>query len=303
MMSDYLIIDAHIHTYQSPEIGLQAKEGDTHTDYCGTIEELLTIMEKAGISKAVMVNMTPVVDMRDAALSKLPEALSEEQRREAEREIDLRMIQRLERRNLWTCEVARENPCLVPFIGFDPIMSPELMRKEILDKVKNHGAKGIKFQGAVQRFYPYDRRLWPAYETAAELGLPVLFHSGGEEPQAQFALPKHFEEVASRFPQLTVVLAHLGWGFYPQSISLAESCPNVKFDCSAAIGVTEDEGGLSDEDLLSMIRKIGVQRVMFGSDYPWFDPIQGVQRLLKLDLTEEERRLIFSENAIRIYEI
>lgn len=51
------------------------------------------------------------------------------------------------------------------------------------------------------------------------------------------------------------------------------------------------------------LRMIGAQRVMFGSDYPWFDPIQGVQRLLKLDLTEEEKRLIFSENAIRIYEI
>ncbi|MFQ5924585.1 MAG: amidohydrolase family protein, partial [Dehalococcoidia bacterium] len=297
------IIDAHIHTYQSPEIGLQAKEGDTHTDYCGTIDELLNIMEKSGISKAVMMNMTPVAGMRDLALSQLPEALSEEQRREAETEIDLRMIQRLERRNLWTCEVARENPCLVPFIGLDPIMSPELMRKEILDKVRNQGAKGIKFQGAVQRFYPYDRRLWPAYETAAELGLPVLFHSGGMGPEAQFALPQHFEEVVSRFPQLTVVLAHLGWGFWQQSISLVQSCPNVNFDCCAVIAVTEDEGGLSDKDLLSMIREIGAQRVLFGSDYPWFDPVQGVQRLSRLDLTEEEKRLIFSENAIRIYEI
>lgn len=302
-MANYLIIDAHVHTYPSPEIGLQAKQGDTHSDHCGTIDELLPIMDKGDISKAVMVNMTPVADMRDAALANLPETLSEEQRQEAEREIDQRLIGRLERRNRWTCEVAKENPRLIPFIGLDPVMSPELMTEEILDKAQNHGAKGIKLQSAAQRFYPYDRRLWLAYETAAQLGLPVLFHSGGIEPLAQFALPKHFEEVASSFPQLTIVLAHLGWGYREQCISLAKSCPNVSFDCSGIIGMTEVEGGLSDEDLASMIREIGPQRVMFGSDYHWFDPIQSIERLLRLNLTEEEKRLILGQNALRIYKI
>ncbi len=45
-MTDYLIIDAHVHTYPAPEIGLQAKQGDTRSDYCGTIDELLPVMEK-----------------------------------------------------------------------------------------------------------------------------------------------------------------------------------------------------------------------------------------------------------------
>ena len=40
-MSEYLIIDAHVHTYQTREIGLQAKQGSTTTDYAGTIDELL----------------------------------------------------------------------------------------------------------------------------------------------------------------------------------------------------------------------------------------------------------------------
>lgn len=302
-MTDYLIIDAHTHTYPTPEIGLQAKQGDTHSDHCGTIDQLLSIMDRGQISKAVMVNMTPVADMKDAALARLPETLLEEKRREAEREIDLRLIARLERRNLWTCQVAKENPRLIPFIGLDPIMSPELMRNEIWDKVKSHGARGIKLQGAAQRFYPYDPRLWPAYETAVELSLPVVFHSGGMEPLSQFALPQHFAQVASTFPQLTVVLAHLGLGYWEQTVALAKSCPSVNFDCSAAISLAEAEGGLSDDDLVSMITEIGVERVMFGSDYHWFDPIQSVERLLRLDFSKEEKRLILSENAVRIYRI
>lgn len=302
-MTDYLIIDAHIHTYPTPEIGRQAKEGDTHSDYCGTIDELLPIMDKGQISKAVMVNMTPVADMKDAALAKLPETLSEEERQQAEKEVDLRLIGRLERRNLWTCQMAKENPRLIPFIGLDPIMSPKLMRSEILDKVKNHGAKGIKIQSAAQRFYPYDPRLWLAYETAAELGLPVVFHSGGVGSLSKFALPQLFAQVASAFPRLTIVLAHLGLGYWDQTIALAKSCPSVNFDCSAAIGITQAEGGLSDDDLVSMIREIGVERVMFGSDYHWFDPIQSVEHLLRLDFRRKEKRLILSENVARIYKI
>ncbi len=213
------------------------------------------------------------------------------------------LIARLQRRNLWTCQVAKENPRLIPFIGLDPIMSPELMRNEIVDKVKDHGAKGIKLQSAAQRFYPYDPRLRLAYETAVELSLPVLFHSGGMEPLSQFALPQHFAQVASTFPQLTIALAHLGLGYWDQTIALARSCPSVNFDCSAAIGITEAEGGLSDDALVSLIREIGVERVMFGSDYHWFDPIQSVERLLRLGLRKEEKRLILGENAVCIYRI
>lgn len=302
-MSDYLIIDAHVHTYPSPEIGLQAKQGHTHSSHCGTIEELVGIMEKGKIWRAVMANMTPVADMRDAALAMLPETLSAEQRRQAEREIEQNMIARLQRRNLWTCNMAQQNPCLVALIGLDPIMNPNLMGREIVDKVENQGAMGIKVQNAVQRFYPHDRRMWLAYETTAELGLPFLFHSGGVEPLAQFAEPRLFAEVAASFPGLTMVLAHLGMFYWKQAVELAKNYPNVNFDCSAAIGITEEEGGLSDEALTAMIREIGIDRVMFGSDYHWFDPISGIQRLLRLKLSDEERRLILGENARRVYKL
>ena len=75
-MTDYTIIDTHVHTYQTREIGLQAKQGSNVTDYAGTPDELLPLMERARISKAVMVNMLPVADMRDAALVNVPGELN-----------------------------------------------------------------------------------------------------------------------------------------------------------------------------------------------------------------------------------
>ncbi|MEE8345868.1 MAG: hypothetical protein V3S20_00840, partial [Dehalococcoidia bacterium] len=85
--SGFPVIDAHVHTYPSREIGRQAMTGTGKTDYGGTPEELLGLMGRGGIEKAVMVNMTPVADMRDAAIAKLPSDLSSARRAEAEDDI------------------------------------------------------------------------------------------------------------------------------------------------------------------------------------------------------------------------
>lgn len=302
-MAEYLVIDAHVHTHQSREVGLQAKQGSDRTDYAGTLDELLPVMKRAGISKAVMVNVLPVPNMRDAAIARLPKELPEAERQEALKEIDDRMLDRLERRNSWTCSLTKENPNLVPLINLDPLMDEGTMTAEILDKINNQGAKGIKLHPSIQHFFPNDRRLWPAYQTAQQLGLPIICHSGTFDTPIQYAEPNNFIEVLDSFPGLTLVMAHLGMGFFDEAISLARTYPDLRFDCCAVISNTEAEGGLSDADLTALIKKIGVERVMFGSDFPWYDPAIAMERLLRLDFSEQEKRLLLGENAIRIYKL
>lgn len=302
-MADYPVIDAHVHTYQTREIGLQAKQGSGTTDYAGTPDELHMVMERSGISQAVMVNMLPLSDMRDAALAKIPKELSRTERKEAEKEIDVRMLSRMERRNSWTCGLAKENNRLVPFINLDPLMDEGTMIAEIRDKVDNHGARGIKLHPASQRFLPNDHRIWPAYQMAQQLALPVIFHAGTFTGPIQYARPKHFTEVLDTFPDLTLVMAHLGMGYFDEVTSLAGKYRNLHFDCCAIIDHTEGEGGLSDAALIALIREIGVERVMFGSDFPWYDPATAIERLLRLDFSEQEKRLLLAENAVRIYKL
>jgi len=302
-MAEYLIIDAHVHTYQTREIGFQAKQGSNATDYAGTVDELLPIMKKAGISKSVMVNVLPVAEMHQAALNKLPKELSEAERAVAIKEIDDRMLGRLERRNSWTCSVSRENPNLIPFINLDPLMDEQAVSTEMRDKVDNQGAKGIKLHPGVQYFFPNDRRLWPIYQTAQELRLPIISHAGTFGTPVQYAQPKNFEEVLASFPDLTLVMAHLGMGFFEESTLLARTYPNLQFDCCAIIGHAESEGGISDTALTALIKEIGVERIMFGSDFPWLDPASSLERLLRLDFNEQEKRLLLAENAVRIYKL
>ncbi len=304
-MSEYRAIDAHLHTYATREIGRQAMMGTGSTDYGGTPDELLGIMERGGITHAVMVNMTPMADMLDAALKRLPDGLSESQRADEEASIVRGLIGRLQRRNEWTCSVGREHPQLIPFIGLDPCMSEAELLAEIETR-HAEGARGIKLHPAAQRFYPNDRRLWPVYARAQELGWPVIYHSGAFALGAgvvDFAALTHFPEVLESFPRMTVVFGHSGFGDWDASAELAAKYPNAMFDCCYVINGTEPNPSLKDDEAAAAIRKVGTDRMMFGSDYPWFDPALDAARIARLPLTDAEKRAVLYENAARVFTV
>ncbi|MGQ9572952.1 MAG: amidohydrolase family protein [Dehalococcoidia bacterium] len=300
-MPDYPIIDAHVHTYPRPDIGWQAQSGAGLSGHAGTIEEFLPLMREGNIAKAVMVNMTPVFEMRQAALAKLPPDLPPSRRAEAEEQIRLDLIARLQRRNAWTCAVARENPGLIAYLSLDPSMDGVTMVQEINERVKE-GAKGIKLHPANQRFFPNDGRLYPAYQKVEELGLPIIAHSGAaallEDPE-QHARPANFVDVLRNFPALTLVLAHMARGYLDETLEIMQTYPNVYLDTSGAIEGTVTPHMMPDEEAVAMIRRVGPDRVLFGSDWPWFHPIKDAQRIDALPLTADEKRLIFYENAQR----
>jgi hypothetical protein len=71
-MTEYDVIDAHVHTYKTPEIGRQALSGFEVAGCCGTTAELVPIMQAAGIHLAVQCNMTPARSMFEASLAAMP---------------------------------------------------------------------------------------------------------------------------------------------------------------------------------------------------------------------------------------
>jgi hypothetical protein len=304
-MADGPVIDAHVHTYPSREIGRQAMMGTGRTDYGGTPEELLEIMARAGIARSVMVNMTPVADMMDAAKERIPEGISTMDRAAEEETAQRRIIGRLQRRNQWTCGVAREHSELIPFIGLDPCMSEEELLGEIETRLAE-GARGIKLHPAAQRFHPNDERLAPVYGRATELGWPVIFHSGAfalgpaSTDQAKLA---NFPPLLRAFPDLTVVLGHMGFGDFDTCAAIAGDFANAMFDCCYVVNGTEAAPGIGDDEAAAAFRKVGVERVMFGSDYPWFDPALDAARIARLPLTEGEKSAVLYDNAARVFRL
>jgi predicted TIM-barrel fold metal-dependent hydrolase len=301
-MPDYPIIDAHVHTFPRPDIGWQAQSGAGLSGHAGTVEELVALMREGNISHAVMVNMTPVFEMREAALNRQPIELPPFKLRQVEAEIVREVLGRMQRRNAWTCTVARENPGLVAFISLDPSMSEEELVTEVEERARE-GAKGIKLHPSNQRFFPNDRRLWPAYAKAQELGLAIITHSGAlallDDPE-QHAHPRNFVDVLREFPGINLVFAHMCRGFSDEVAEVMQAYPNAYLDTSGAISGIPNPFAISDEEAMAMIRRVGTDRVLFGSDWPWHHPIKDAARIDGLPLSAEEKRLIFCENAQRV---
>ncbi|MBW2092698.1 MAG: amidohydrolase, partial [Deltaproteobacteria bacterium] len=210
---------------------------------------------------------------------------------------------RVRRRNDWTCQLAKEHPQLVPFPSVDPLMKPEDMVREIEDKFENFGAKGLKLHPAEGCFFPDDPALTPVYETAVRLGLPIIAHGGVFTTDKEYTRPINFTRVLENYPDLTFVIAHLGHGYWNESLEMSKKYPNLFFDTSAAIHGAEGHKPLSDDEAVELIRKIGVDRVMFGSDFPWYHPGQDLKRFLGLKFNEEEKKALLSENARRILKL
>jgi predicted TIM-barrel fold metal-dependent hydrolase len=303
-MTNYDIIDAHVHTYKSPEIGRQALSGFDASGCCGTPEELVPIMQAAGIRQAVQCNMTPARSMFEAALAGVPS-----DQVEGARPVLLEKItDRIRRRNEWTCRVAEEQPGLVAFISVDPIMGQEAMLAELLDKIDHQGARGLKIHPGEGRFFPDDPSLGSVYKAMVERGLSVISHGGLDiaNPDPSYTRPAAFAGVAEQYPGLNLVIAHLGNNFFDESVQMATKYPNIFFDTSAVIPGDENgeplikDNALSNAEAVELIRNIGIERVMFGTDYPWFNPLWDLKRFLKLDFSDAEKEALLGGNAKRI---
>lgn len=98
------------------------------------------------------------------------------------------------------------------FIGF---ASVDPRREDALDVLDyafgTLGLKGLKLNPAKQHFYPADKMMFPIYEKCIEYNKPIIFHAGlSWESNAitEYAHPLKFEEVATRYPDLRMCLAH-----------------------------------------------------------------------------------------------
>jgi predicted TIM-barrel fold metal-dependent hydrolase len=102
--------------------------------------------------------------------------------------------------------------------------------------VKALGLRGLKLGPVYQHFDPQDRKHWPLFRKCQELELPIMWHQGTTFPSAarlKWGLPLQLEDVAMDFPDLKMIIAHLGHPWETDAIVLARKCPNLYMDISA----------------------------------------------------------------------
>ena len=303
-MSDIPIIECHTHVYRTPEIGRQAMRGiNSNVKWDATIPELLECMEESGITHSVILTVTATQEMREKAMSELPQGLSEDGRQEAHAKINEALTGRMHRNNVWGCQVGAEHPNLFPFPNIDPfLMTGEEWVSE-LDELRKAGARGIKFLPSQHHFRGNDPRLWPIYRFAEENDMPILSqsggsHGGGEEPWGH---PKWFAQALGEFPRLKLILAHFGVGAEDDVVDLCKEFPNLYPDLSSRWSGTRGGKDWSLEQMAAAIRRVGAEHVVFATNWPLSDQPEDAKAARQLPLEQGELRKVLHDNAARIF--
>lgn len=196
--------------------------------------------------------------------------------------------------------------CPERFIGF---ASVDPHRKDALAVLDNAfgelGLMGLKLHPSKQRFYPDDPALYPIYEACIKHNRPITFHAGMSwEPDApmKYAQPLHFEEVAIRYPELRMNLAHFGFPWVLETAALLLKYPNVYADV-AGIYMDGPEQ-FFDQIYQKLMGPLWIEnnlsdKVLFGSNNPRFRPQRVKRGFDSLPLREETRAKILGLNALK----
>jgi predicted TIM-barrel fold metal-dependent hydrolase len=117
-------------------------------------------------------------------------------------------------------------------------------------------------------FRPQDERLDPLWRYATERRLPVLLHTGTTfvaQAPIECTLPRHLDPVAIRFPEVKIIMAHLGHPYEGECVAVIRKHPNVYADVSAL-----HYRPFQLYHSLMLVQEYGVwDKVLFGTDYPF----------------------------------
>lgn len=162
--------------------------------------------------------------------------------------------------------VAAHPDKLIGFLSVDPTQPG--WQDELRHGHEELKLEGIKLLSMYAGFRPDDSLLDPLWQYATKHRLPVLLHTGTTfvaQAPLECTLPRHLDAVAARFPEVKIIMAHLGHPYEGEAIVTARKHPNVYVDISAL-----HYRPFQFYHSLMLVQEYGVWRkLLFGADYPF----------------------------------
>lgn len=259
------IIDIHTHVFPDalapsaiPAL-VAAAQGVLEPHYDGTVSGLVRLMDRDDIA----VSVTQPVATKPEQVASI---------------------------NDWAATTASER--IVPFGAMHPALADPA---EEIARMASLGLKGFKLHPEHQAFEPHDPGMAEIYRAAIEHRMIVFFHAGSDVIHPTLhGTPEAFAVVIDEWPELTVVLAHLGGFREWLGVARHLAGRDVWLDTAFTLG------HLPDSELVALVRAHGADRVLFGSDGPWTDPRQEAERLRSVGLSAEESDAVLGGNAERL---
>ncbi|MCA9833587.1 MAG: amidohydrolase [Thermomicrobiales bacterium] len=282
-MKNTPVIDAHVHIFP-PEMIAQREELLRADSWFGeafghpkarmrTAEELIASMDKAGVDMSVVVGW-PWQSNTDCAVH-----------------------------NTYLADVAARYPERIAWLGIiNPVADGAISE---IDRCIALGASGLgEINADGQGFLWSEPTKWiGALRHIAACQLPIMIHTseplGHLYPGKGTATPAEVLTAIAAVPEIHWVLAHWGGGlpFYELMPEVRQACEHVAYD-SAATSYLYDP-----EVFRRVIDLVGLEKVLFGSDWPVLGQGKLLERVRSLELTEAEMAAVLGGNAARVYGI
>lgn len=297
-------IDTHMHLYADPAQGEYETsaypiheygdfDGVTFSARAGGVDEGLAALDEAGMEFAAVLGSyeLPDLDFPPGGERHWPQPPAFASHGDALREY-----------NRWLCSLAGVSTRLLPFVTVNPaVLGGADSAVHLDDLIRVHGARGMKLHPIAIRTHADDPALQPVFAVAEDASLPVVLHSGPDIRGIGWSLPGRLAAILDSFPRLPLVLAHLGGAAWADTAELAARYPSAWFDLSEIVNWIGAPQAPSAAQVVELIRAIGVERVVTGSDFPWYDPASTVRIVQELPgFSDDERDALLGWNAARL---
>ena len=133
--------------------------------------------------------------------------------------------------------------------------------------------------------------LKPFFEYLNDRKMMVLLHTWGKSPY-NGEVP--VENVVRNYPGITFILGHSFHDNFREGMELAKKNRNIYYELTA----THD----NHDVIADLVNNVSSERMLFGTDLPWFSTYWGIGSILAADITDEDRENIFYKNARRLSE-
>jgi hypothetical protein len=200
--------------------------------------------------------------------------------------------------NAWTAEFAAGVPEAIPCGTFFP--EPEV-GADVRRCIEEYRFRGFKLHLRVGDFDPSSAALYPAFEQIEAAGLPVVIHAGSAPDPGTYTAPVYLQRLMLRFPQLKIVVAHMGSSEFEDYVRLALAHESLYLDTTMVfVGFSACDP--FPDALLPQLETLS-HKVLFGSDFPTipYTLSHAIAGVLDLPVSDAAKRRMFCDNAARLF--
>ncbi len=167
--------------------------------------------------------------------------------------------------------------------------------KADFDELISLGLKGVKIHPDIQGFKLDDYRCLKFYELC-EGKIPILIHTG--DHRYDYSNTNRLIPLLEIFENLTIIGAHFGgWSVWEEATKQLKGYKNLYVDCSSSFYA------MTKEKATALIKEYGADRVLFGTDYPMWNPGSELECFYSLGLSDEDNKKILHDNAVKVFNL